>query len=449
MIPAIEVNFDGIVGPTHNYAGLAHGNLASQKFKKTVSNPRAAALEGLAKMKKLAELGVMQAVLPPQDRPAISVLRGLGLSGSDAAVLEKAWKADPVLLAACSSASGMWAANAATVSPSGDTADHRLHLTPANLVSQLHRSIEAPATLRILQGIFDDPEVFCVHSPVPGSLQSGDEGAANHIRLGPAYGDGGLEIFVYGQCATDLSEPRPMKFPARQTREASEAIARLHQLSGDRVLFVQQNPAAIDAGIFHNDVAAVGNLNVLMFHELAYADPGAINKMRAMYEDVFRDKLFLLEAKEKDFPLAAAVETYLFNSQLILQPGGKMALIAPIECQSHPTARGFIERIIAEDNPVALVEFVDVRQSMQNGGGPACLRLRVVMNELELTRVRKTVFLDDVLFTYLSKWIERHYRESLAAEDLADPLLLTESRTALDELTKVLGLGSVYEFQRG
>ncbi len=91
MIPAIEVNFDGIVGPTHNYAGLAHGNLASQKFKKTVSNPRAAALEGLAKMKKLAELGVMQAVLPPQDRPAISVLRGLGLSGSDAAVLEKAW----------------------------------------------------------------------------------------------------------------------------------------------------------------------------------------------------------------------------------------------------------------------------------------------------------------------------------------------------------------------
>jgi succinylarginine dihydrolase len=258
-----------------------------------------------------------------------------------------------------------------------------------------------------------------------------------------------LEIFVYGQRATDPSQARPVKFPARQTREASEAIARLHQLAEHHTIFVQQNPAAIDAGIFHNDVAAVGNLNVLMFHELAYADPLAINKIRAMYEDVYRAKLFLLEAKEKDFPLAAAVETYLFNSQLISLPSGKMALIAPIECQGHPPARGFIEKIIAEDNPVALVDFVDVRQSMQNGGGPACLRLRVVMNELELTRVRKTVFLDEVLFAYLSKWIVRHYRESLTAEDLADPLLLTESRTALDELTKVLGLGAVYEFQRG
>ena len=34
------------------------------------------------------------------------------------------------------------------------------------------------------------------------------------------------------------------------------------------------------------------------------------------------------------------------------------------------------------------------------------------------------------------------------ADDLADPKLLEESRAALDELTKLLQIGSVYEFQR-
>src|SRR5262245_53014556 len=146
-----EVNFDGIVGPTHNYAGLSYGNIASLKSKLTVSNPRQAALEGLEKMKFLMDLGVQQAVLPPHERPHLPTLRALGYSGSDAEILSKVQKDDPVLLTACSSASAMWAANAATVSPSADSSDRRVHFTPANLVTQFHRSIEPSMTARVLR----------------------------------------------------------------------------------------------------------------------------------------------------------------------------------------------------------------------------------------------------------------------------------------------------------
>src|SRR5207248_4434793 len=131
----IEVNFAGLPGPTHNYSGLAEGNLASERHRSRVSNPRQAALQGLAKMKALADRGFAQAVLPPHERPDMAALRAVGFAGDDSAMLRSAAKAAPQLLAACSSAAAMWVANAATVSPSTDTADARVHFTPANLVS--------------------------------------------------------------------------------------------------------------------------------------------------------------------------------------------------------------------------------------------------------------------------------------------------------------------------
>src|ERR1044072_3846641 len=117
MIQFHQVNFDGIVGPTHNYAGLSYGNVASMTNKSSVSHPRQAALEGLAKMKFLHDLGLKQAVLPPPERPHRPTLRARGYEGDDAATLAKVAKEDPQLLAKVSSASAMWAANAATVSP--------------------------------------------------------------------------------------------------------------------------------------------------------------------------------------------------------------------------------------------------------------------------------------------------------------------------------------------
>jgi succinylarginine dihydrolase len=436
---AIEVNFDGLVGPTHNYAGLSHGNLASQQSKHRASNPRAAALEGLAKMKLLADLGVPQAVLPPHQRPDVGALRRLGFSGSDADVLWKAKHSDPVLLATCCSASPMWAANAATVSPSADTADGRVHFTPANLASQMHRALEPETTSRVLRAVFADPDHFAHQPPLRAAMALGDEGAANHIRLARSHADPGVEVFVYGRVALDSTSPAPSRFPARQTREASQAVARLHGLAPNRTLLLQQNPAAIDCGVFHNDVVCVANENVLLYHEEAFAEPGPLLSSVP--------GLIPLKVTSAELSLEDAVKTYLFNSQLVTLPDATMTLIAPAECAEHSGACRVIERLLAADTPLRSVHHVEVRQSMCNGGGPACLRLRVVLTEQEHAVVTFGLFLTDSLYDALSAWVTRHYRDRLAADDLADPALLNESRTALEELTRLLALPPVYPFQ--
>jgi succinylarginine dihydrolase len=444
---AYEVNFDGLVGPTHNYAGLSYGNLASQKHRNTVSNPRRAALQGLEKMKFLSDLGVKQAVLPPQERPDLRTLRRLGFGGTDAQVLEAAHRDAPAILASCFSASAMWAANAATVSPSADSADGRVHFTPANLVSQFHRSLEAQTTSRILHAIFNDERFFAHHPPLPAGVHFADEGAANHMRLAASHAERGVEIFVYGRSTFDLSQSLPSRYPARQTLEASQSIARLHRLDSQGTVFIRQNPAAIDAGAFHNDVVAVANENVLLYHAAAFADsPAGIEEIRQKFptgiEPVF------IEVSESEVSLADAVSSYLFNSQLVRIADGSMAIICPIECRENESTRRFLVHLMAGRSPIRVVHFVDVRQSMNNGGGPACLRLRVVLNEQELGAMRPTVLFTDTLYDALRDWVQRRYRERFAPDDLADPNLVDESRIALDELTQILGMGSLYDFQK-
>mgnify|MGYP006188642955 FL=1 len=448
---AYEVNFDGLVGLTHNYSGLATGNIAAAENALTVSNPQQAALQGLEKMKRLADLGIRQGVLPPQDRPAVGVLRKLGFSGDDASVIHQAAAAAPGLLRACCSASSMWVANAATVSPSGDTEDTKVHITPANLPSQLHRSIEGAVTSVILKRVFSEERFFEHHDPLPPNLYCADEGAANHIRLCSNHGEPGLEVFVFGRSANH-SAPRPLKFPARQSLEACEAISRLHKVKPGRQLFVQQNPVAIDAGAFHNDVVAVTNCNVLLYHEAAFLD------WRKTEDAIVEASNFpsscpihFIKAGESDIALAEAVSTYLFNSQLISLPGRGMMILAPSECQNSESARAFLERIVKDaSNPISRVEYVNLRQSMRNGGGPACLRLRVVLTEPQFDSVARDsrTILDQSLYDELKAWIEKHYRERISPNDLGDPALLHESRAALDELTHILSLGSIYDFQK-
>lgn len=440
-MPAYEVNFDGLVGPTHNYAGLSYGNIASEKHGRTISNPRAAALEGLAKMKFLAGLGIRQAILPPQDRPHVATLRTLGFAGTDAQLLEKAQRESPALLAAVCSSSSMWAANAATVSPSADTADRRVHFTPANLLTQFHRSIEPPTTARILHAIFPDAKHFAHHPPLPAAMHFSDEGAANHTRLCRSCDAPGVEIFVYGRVAFDPAAPAPARFPARQTLEACQAIARNHLLDPNRVLFMQQNPAAIDAGAFHNDVVSVGNQHTMLYHDQAFALAGAWEKISAACPD------FDCDFAAATIPLDDAVGSYLFNSQLVTLSDGSMSLIAPAECRDYPTVQDFLGGIIDGD-PIRSVHYVDVRQSMQNGGGPACLRLRVVLTDAEFAAVHPGVIFTDALHARLKAWIEKHYRERLSPDDLCDPRLLEESRRALDELCQIVGLPDLYEFQK-
>lgn len=444
---AFEANFDGLVGPTHNYSGLSYGNVASTSNVKAASNPKLAARQGLQKMKTLADLGFKQGVLAPQERPDVATLRRLGFAGSDAEVIARAAKEAPAILAACTSASSMWTANAATVSPSADTADGRVHFTPANLNNKFHRSIEHPTTRRVLQAMFADEKHFRVHAALPAQMHFGDEGAANHTRFCASYGQAGVEFFVYGQSAFNSSLPRPGKYPARQTLEASQAIARLHGLKSDQVVFAQQDPATIDKGVFHNDVIAVGNRNVLFFHEQAFANPSAVLAELNTKLEALECRLLTVEVPAKDVSVEDAVRSYLFNSQLLSKPDGKMLIVVPEECRQNEAVWAYLQRMSMAGGPINEVRAFDLKQSMQNGGGPACLRLRVALNETELAAVNPNVMMNDTLFNTLNGWVDKHYRDVLLPTDLADPQLLLECRTALDELTQILNLGSVYPFQ--
>lgn len=454
MPPTYEVNFDGIVGPTHNFAGLSAGNVASTIHGGAISNPREAALQGLAKMKALADLGLRQAVLPPHDRPAVAILRSRGFTGTDAEVLRQASADSPRLLAACSSASAMWVANAATVSPSSDTADGRVHLTPANLLAHVHRSIEPPQTRQTLKAIFRDESLFAVHNPVEGDPPLGDEGAANHTRLAPTHGDSGLHLFVYGHRVLREKPgiPRPSRYLARQSLEASARISRRHGLRTSTVLFARQHPDAIDAGVFHNDVISVGNENVFLYHEQAFlGTERVVAELRDRWCAINGSKeFFAIPVSEAEVPVLDAVRSYLFNSQIVTTGPGRMTLVAPADCEGLPRVRAFIDRLVTSGRtPIQDVCYLDLRQSMRNGGGPACLRLRVVLNDRELASLSPQVILTDSLYATLVAWVRSHYRETLAPGDLGDPSLLDESRRALDQLTRLLGLGSIYLFQRG
>ncbi len=430
-----EINFDGLIGPTHNYAGLSFGNLASLKNKGAASSPRAAALQGIAKMRAVKALGLTQGFLPPQDRPHLKTLRALGFTGTDRQIIEKA-SAHPEILANCYAASCMWTANAGTVAPSPDTADGKVHFTPANLAGNFHRSIEGPTTARILKHIFADERFFVHHPLLPGGVHFGDEGAANHGRLAPSHGERGVHLFVSGLDGE--------KFPARQKLRASEAVARNHQLDPAKTVFLQQSKAALDAGAFHNDVVGVANGTVLFLHEQSFEDRegahAAIRKAAPFVE--------IVEAPKGAVSLEDAIGSYLFNSQLLSLSGGEMALVLPKESEENTRVRAFIDETLAKNNPVNRALYLDVRESMRNGGGPACLRLRVVLSDAELAATNANFIPDDARFDALEAWAKAHYRDRLTPDDLRDPAFMEEALGALDALTTLLGMGSFYDFQR-
>ena len=420
---AVEANFDGLVGPTHNYAGLSWGNVASKSNVSAESNPQEAALQGLAKMKRLADRGYVQGILPPHERPHMPTLRALGFEGNDRQILEQAAKSNPSILAAVSSASTMWTANAATVSPSADTGDHRVHFTPANLSAKFHRSIEHRVTGRALKAIFSDESYFAHHPALPSVSQFGDEGAANHTRLCGGYGEPGVELFVYGQVAFNDQAPAPRKYPARQTLEASQAIARLHGLKDEHTVFAQQNPDAIDAGVFHNDVIAVGNGNTLFYHDMAFLEEERV--LSDIRSRLTGAELETVRVSSAEVPIEDAVASYLFNSQLLNTPDG-MLLAVPGECREVASVSRYLDSLVRSGGPITAVEVFDVKQSMRNGGGPACLRLRVVLNDDELNAMHRGVLLTDELYQRLTAWVKAHYRDRLSQQDLADPMLLDE-----------------------
>ena len=416
-MPLVEINFDGIVGPSHNYSGLSLGNIASTTNKGMVAFPRAAALQGVEKMRHNLALGLAQGLLLPHRRPNCEWLESLGTRPEEV---------PDSLRPAAFSASAMWAANAATVSPAPDTEDGRCHLTVANLRTMAHRSHEWPATLAQLELAFADRAHFAVHPPVPPSF--GDEGAANHMRLGAAHGEPGVEVFVYGV--------RGGVFPARQHVEASKAIARLNRLDPDRTLFVAQSEAAIAAGAFHNDVVAVANENVLFAHEQAFEDgPGFYASLKRLVPE-----LEIVEVPTRLVSLEDAIKSYLFNAQLVTLPDGGMALILPEEARETPSVWSWLEDMVAGNGPIRRLCVVDVRQSMANGGGPACLRLRVVADP---ATVDPRFLVDAEKLDRIAKIIAGEWPEQIAPDDLRAPSLWMQIESARQALYKLLDLSEL------
>jgi succinylarginine dihydrolase len=411
-----EINFDGIIGPSHNYAGLSLGNLASATNKGLVSHPRAAALEGLAKMRHNLRLGLQQGLFVPQRRPDRAWLAALGTDAETAPAS---------LRPAAFSASAMWAANAATISPAPDTADGRCHLTIANLRTMAHRSHEWPETLAQLRLAFADQTHFAVHPPVPGF---GDEGAANHMRLAQRHDAPGVEVFVYGR--------RGGAFPVRQHEEASRAVARLHRLDPERVLFAAQSEEAIAAGAFHNDVVAVANENILFAHEQAFEDrPGLYAELRRLVPEVE-----IVEVPASAVSLGDAIGSYLFNAQLVSLPEAGMGLILPEEARETPSVWRWLQEMVAGNGPIRRLFVVDVRQSMANGGGPACLRLRVVA---EPAAVDPRFLADEAKLDRLAAVVEAAWPERLAPADLLEPDLWRRMETARIALLDALDLSEL------
>ena len=436
-----EFNFDGLIGPTHNYSGLSEGNIASFNNSKKTSSPLNAALQGLEKMKLLIDLGIPQGIFLPHERPNLNFLRSHGFLGSDTDIVASAAKNSNLLLNQSYSASSMWAANAATFSPSIDSQDSIAHITPANLFSMPHRRIEAEFTYQQLNIIFNSSH-FKIHKPINPSDLMGDEGAANHLRITNHHLDKGIQIFVYGRDSSQESS----NFVARQSKAASKYIANSHKLDMEQTFFLKQNMKAINSGSFHNDIVSLSTENVFIFHEEAFNDSkNEIKKIRSAFKA--EDECFFIEILKNDIPLDILVNSYLLNSQLVRNPSGDMTFIMPIEVKNYPECTEWLARI-KENSPIKDFKYIDIKQSMMNGGGPACLRFKIVVNENEFNNINPNFLLTPALIKKLESLIKNSYRDALEIRDLADPELINESYTILDNLTQIFKTGSIYNFQK-
>ena len=435
-----EIYFDGLIGPTHNYAGLSQGNLASQKHLNKTSNPQAAALQGLDKMRLIMDQGIPQGFFLPHERPHLKTLRALGFSGTDEEVINRAAKENPILLKNVYSASSMWAANAATFSPSIDSYDQNMHITPANLNTMFHRSIEHEFTQAQLELMFGG--VAIVHDPIKNISGYGDEGAANHLRVSEQHLKPGFQIFVYGSSAFEVQQG----MITRQAEEISKAVSIMHQLDPDRVLFLKQNEQAINAGSFHNDIVSLANEEVFIFHQEAFADRVELERILHHLKDHVKG-FHPIEILSEDISLDDLVSSYLLNSQLITVKNNEMMMLLPEEVQNHSNCMRWLEEI-KSSSPIKHIEFVDIRQSMMNGGGPACLRFKTIFNNDEFNQINEKFLLTPKKLMDLRALVTKHYRDKLNPEDLLDNNLIQESYRFLDELTQLLDLGNVYDFQK-
>lgn len=436
---SLEVQVDRLVSSTHHYGGLSFGNIASMGSIDQLSSPLNALLEGLEKMRRVAALGVRQLIVPPQPRPDLDFLKALGFSGDDQGLLEAAYKENSAYLRAAFSSSAMWMANSASIAPSCDAQDQKVHFTPANLLYYPHRSIETATTTRDLMHLFPPTSGFVHHTPLLKSDAFSDEGAANHTIFTRQHGVKGIHLFVFGRSFYGQTNPNLVgRFPARQTQEASKAIARLHQLDPECVLCWQQSQAAIQAGVFHNDVISVGEETLFFYHEQAFVDTERC--IAQLQELAKRQQIALqcIKVRADELSLEEAAHCYLFNAQVLRASDGKRVILVSQEALELPKSRRILESLYKRIPDLKDIQAVPLGQSMRNGGGPACLRLRVVLTAEECEKVHPFAWWTEALHEELVAWGKRYYRSQLHTQDLLDPKLREEAKRAQEEVDSLL-----------
>lgn len=432
----LEAQVGCLPGLTHSFGGLSPDNRAAIENRFQNSYPRAAALQNLNLMKKIADLGIPQVVLPPHERPNLVLLRSLGFSGTDWSVMAAAMRHNVDLVVSTCSSSFMWTANAATVAPSIDTADGKLHIVPANLAANLHRAAEAEFTASLLKKVFGGPS-FVHDAPLPTHSCFGDEGAANHTRLGTRE-QPGVHLFTYSFAPGNDRPP----FVGRQSLHASEAVARLLRLPFESCVFARQNPSTIAAGAFHLDVIAVGNESLLLIHQDALVDqPKVLDQLRVC----LRDALQVVVIPREMLSVEDAIKSYIFNSQIVTTPTGTVMIAPEQSRQIEASSRTLSELQLG--GLIRTVLFQPLAESMRGGGGPACLRLRMPLNRAEFEQIYDACLLTNDLYVTLQDWIKRFYPERLSISDLGDPQLLAHNMQALNEVSRILKLENIYNFQ--
>ena len=423
-----EVHIEMLSGPTHLHGGLSFGNIASSANRLKISSPKRAALQSLEKMKLLHDLGARALIFPPQPRPDFDFLLSLGFSGSKTEIIKHAYETAPQALFQATSSAMMWMANAASSTPSQDSSDKKVHISIANLAADAHRSIEAAFSYKMFKKVFHNTKYFTIHPPLPACYELFDEGAANHTRFCMKDSSCGLHLFVWGRSMRASCMPK--QYPARQTLEAEEAIVRRHLLDPDRVIFCQQNPSVIDKGVFHNDVIATGHNDLFFVHEDAFVDTPKILR-------VLEKKLPIRACviARKMLSVEEAVRTYLFNSQII-SVNDQTFLIASKEVKKSHGCQKALERL--KSFGVNEVLYVDLDESMKNGGGAACLRLRLIVSDAEWQKILPTVIFTSDLYEELKECVEQYYPEKLCLKDLLDPKVQKQLEKAYKRVYQIL-----------
>lgn len=403
-----EVNIDSLIGPTHHYGGLAYGNEASMNSKNLMSNPKKAALQGLDKMALLEKLGVHQLIIPPQIRPDVMSLRDLFIDGICK---------DQSLLSSIYSSSYMWMANAGHFTPGCDSLDKQAHFTVSNFASQCHRQFEIKGHQDILTSLFNDQVLM--HPPISSGFS--DEGAANDIRLCSFDFKEAISLFVYGRNADDEITTF---YPCRQTKEAYDVLCLTHRLQLDRVVFAKQHKEAINQGVFHNDVISVGHKNVFLCHEFAFENQDhVLEEVRGKFKKYVKEALYLHVIPNSIITLKECVKSYLFNSQLVDSNEG-LVMIAPKQCEENSNIKIYIDTVLLKETPIKKCFYVDLQESMRNGGGPACLRLKVVLSNDEYKVILSKYQVTPKRLTEIKDIVSDLYPENVTVESFEDSVFL-------------------------